>query len=170
MKLSTASFHLLLSLLTSSVANGSIESQDDANLLTISSLDNFPYDENNHLASHILAIPSRCHDKLDDPRVPNHIFHHQKVLLEGEASDAVFGHLLLGDNNDEGACAAVCLEKGTNKSVVARPLPHRYWLDGKVDQDGDGRRVEDMTLLDFIYSDGCGKVEYGMVNYHERVS
>ncbi|KAL7502996.1 hypothetical protein ACHAXN_000852 [Cyclotella atomus] len=185
MKLSTASLHLLISVLVAShchfsatAANdippddaSNVSSSSSSSIPTISSLDSLPYDENGHLSTHILAIPSRCSEKLDDPRVPSGIFGHRKVLLEGEASAAVFGHLLGDDDggdDDEAKCAAVCLEKGTIRSVVARPLPHRYWLDGAVDQDGDGRRVEEMTLLDFVYSDGCGKVEYGMVNYHER--
>ena len=89
----------------------------------------------------------------------------------------VFGHLNLvasssedGEGDETLKCAAVCLEKGTLETVVKRPLPHRYWVDGTVDQDGDGRRVDDMTFMDFVFSDGCGKVEYGMVNYHENVS
>ena len=40
-----------------------------------------------------------------------------------------------------------------------------------VDQDGDGKRVEEMErAVDFLYSDGCGRVEYGFVNYHDSVS
>lgn len=133
---------------------------------TISSLDSLPYDENNRLSTHVLAYPSHCADKLDDPRIPDGLFHHRKISVEGDALRAIFGHI----PNDDNRCMAACLEKGTEESVVARPLPHRYWIDGYVDQDGDGKRMEEMTLLDFVYSDGCGKVEWGMVNYHDRVS
>ena len=127
----------------------------------------FPYDANARLSTHVLAFPSSCTDALtSDPRVPNGIFRHAFHALSDDALSDVFGHLNLHD----GQCAAVCLEKGTLRSVVKRPLPHRYWVDGTVDQDGDGRRVEEMSFMDFVYSDGCGRVEYGLVNYHDNVS
>ena len=133
----------------------------------ISSLDALPYDSNDHLATHVLAVPSRCVETVDY-RLAEGVLGHRLYALEGgsEAMGAVFGHLA-GDGDEK--CMAACLERGTPRSVVARPLPHRYWRDGTVDQDGDGQRMEEMSLLDFAYSDGCGKVEYGMVNYHDQV-
>ena len=132
---------------------------------TISSLSALPYDTNDRLSSHILAVPSHCIDTVDY-RLAQGVLGHHLYALTNEATNAVFGHL----NPQPDECLAACLEQGTPRSVVARPLPHRYWREGKVDQDGDGERVEEMNLMDFVYSDGCGKVEYGMVNYHERVS
>ncbi|KAL7476247.1 hypothetical protein ACHAW6_002120 [Cyclotella cf. meneghiniana] len=138
---------------------------------TIRSLDDLPYDANDHLATHVFAYPSRCSSVVSyEHRIYSNIFHHKFVSLAGEALAAVFGHLNSAHQNDDDAsdCMAVCLEKGTPKSVVARPLPHRYWRNGAVDQDGKGTDIEQMSLVDFLYSDGCGKVEYGMVNYHTQ--
>jgi hypothetical protein len=149
-----------------SSSSSSTTASTTATIPTISSLADLPYDSNGHLSSHVLAFPSRCFDAFDDPRMPSGIFDHQFVMLQGAAFHSVFGHLPPSTSDKD--CMAACLERGTPGQVVARPLPHRYWRNGKVDQDGDGSRMEDMSLLDFLYSDGCGKVEYGMVNYHER--
>ena len=170
----TSSRWLLSALLLKSTlpiisANDEESSSSSGVIPTISSLSSLPYDANARLSTHVLAFPSRCIDALSDPRIPDGIFHHAFYALEDDALHDVFGHLNLEDGETL-KCAAVCLEKGTLETVVKRPLPHRYWVDGTVDQDGDGRRVDDMTFMDFVFSDGCGKVEYGMVNYHENVS
>jgi len=140
-----------------------------ADIPTISSLNDLPYDTNDHLVTHVFAYPARCSESLRDSRLFNGIFHHAFYALTDDAERRVFGHFSSEADTDAN-CMAVCLEKGTLKSVVARPLPHRYWNGGQVDRDGDGTHVVQMDLMDFMYSDGCGKVEYGMVNYHERVS
>ena len=150
---------LLLSILT--------HSTDSASIPTVSTLDDLPYDSNDRLSTHVLAYPSRCSDLVSGTgSLRDGIFHHAFYSLQGEAHRQVFGHF-----DDEAECMVVCLEKGTPRSVVARPLPHRYWRDGEVDLDGTGEdnNVQQMSLPDFVWSDGCGKVEYGMVNYHTNV-
>lgn len=78
----------------------------------------------------------------------------------------VFGHLI------SSGCAAACLEKGTPRYSVAQPMPHRYWINGKVDDlDGDGNEiVETLDFNEFMSSEGCGRVEYGTVNFLDDVS
>jgi hypothetical protein len=139
----------------------------EANALA-SSLSDLPFDENDHLSTHVLAVPAgKCASLLKDAAdFGDGSFGHQWVELEGEAFKSVFGHLKafsdfpeddeVTDFNKD--CLAVCLEKGTLREVVARPLPHRYFIQGEVDQDGDGDRVDKMTLQAFFMSDSCARV------------
>ena len=159
------------SLLANKASGGSTNETDKK---VISSLDELPFDdENDHLSTHIFAYPAgKCASLVNDAMdIKNGDFGHQWMGLDGEAFTSVFGHL--GDDDDEGIiiasdetkitnfntdCVAVCLEKGTLRTVVARPLPHRYFNHGKVDQDGDGGRVDEMTVDNFYMSDSCAKV------------
>ena len=143
---------------------------------TVNSLDELPYDDTNnsddssskqqrlHLASHIFAHTSSCTDAIESDNVHDGIFSHTFYLLEGAAAQEVFGHL---DSSVE--CKVACLEKGTPRSLVSRPMPHRYWMDGIVDR-GDGTGMGQMSLMEFLGSEGCGMVEYGVINYLDRVS
>jgi len=141
-------------------------------------LSDLPFDENDHLSTHVLAVPAgKCGSLLLEDTVDfeDGSHGHQWMELEGEAFDSVFGHLgaYADFSSDEVTdfntdCLAVCLEKGTLREVVARPLPHRYFLQGKVDQDGDGMRVTEASVQQFVMSDSCAKVEYGFVNYHDN--
>lgn len=132
---------------------------------TVNSLDELPYDSSdNHLASHIFAYTSSCIQIVENSPVQDGIFSHKFYVLEGTAEEDVFGHL---DSSVE--CKVACLEKGTPRSLVARPMPHRYWIDGMVDR-GDGTVTDEISLFDFVTSDGCGMVEYGFINYLDRVS
>jgi hypothetical protein len=132
---------------------------------SISSLDDLPYDSANHLASHILAYTSTCTDIFnDEDDLRDELKYHIFIMLEGQASTNTFGHLPTFTSE----CIVACIEKATPKSVVARPMPHRYWINGKVNVDGDGN-IEEMSLSDFVRGDGCGQVEYGMLNFLDRV-
>lgn len=109
---------------------------------------------------------------------------HKFVALEGEAYSAVFGHLEGVDSgtpptdaNSFHDCYAACLERGTQQSVVARPLPYRYWQKGKVEDEipdrhslapEKGRTIDVENIDSFLTSDSCGKVEYGFVSYHDN--
>ena len=131
-------------------------------------LSDLPFDENDHLSTHVLAVPAgKCGSLLLEDTVDfeDGSHGHQWMELEGEAFDSVFGHLgaYADFSSDEVTdfntdCLAVCLEKGTLREVVARPLPHRYFLQGKVDQDGDGMRVTEASVQQFVMSDSCAKV------------
>ena len=146
-------------------------------ITTISNLDDLPYDENDHLSTHIFAYPSgKCASLLKDGNVvqfDDGDFGHQWIGLDGEAFNSVFGHhleegsaqlLFTNDDDDDKItnfnkdCVAVCLEKGTLRNIVARPLPHRYFIHGNVDQDGDGRKIDETTVQQFFMSDSCAKV------------
>lgn len=132
---------------------------------SIKSLDELPYDTNNHLYSHILAYTSSCTKAIADSGMKDGIFSHKFYLLEGDASTDVFGNL------SSSGCTAACLEKGTPRSVVARPMPHRYFIDGQVnDLDEDGKEItHSMSLKEFMSSEGCGRVEYGSINFLDEV-
>lgn len=137
--------------------------------LTISNLSDLPYNEDNRLDRHIFAYPAgKCAELIDsDDSVFDGQWGHTFLALEGEARDAVFGHLgeeerpTIDSFRD---CVAACIEKGTLRSVVARPLPHRYWRFGE--KDDEGEMVNVPNIRDFLTSDSCGQVEYGFVNYH----
>ena len=142
---------------------------------TISSLSDLPYSEDDRLEGHIFAYPAgECASLVEsDTSIHDGQWGHKFVALEGEAYGAVFGHLEGVDASAPPAdaksfhdCFAACLEKGTHRDVVARPLPHRYWQKGEVDDEGTINKVESADA--FLTSDSCGKVEYGFVNYHEN--
>lgn len=143
---------------------------------TLTTLSDLPFNDDNRLISHIFAYPAgKCATLIDaDTTIRDGEWDHKFVALDGEAYTAVFGHLHENDSppltsNDENIqslrdCLAVCLERGTLRSVVARPLPHRYWKYGhKIDEDKD---IEVRNISSFLNSDSCGKVEYGFINYH----
>lgn len=156
--------YCIISLLANKASGGSTDKK------VISSLDELPFDENGHLTTHIFAYPAgKCASLVNDATdIKNGDFGHQWAELDGEAFTSVFGHLaddqgiIASDENKitnfNSDCVAVCLEKGTLRTVVARPLPHRYFNHGKVDQDGDGGRVDEMTVDRFFMSDSCAKV------------
>lgn len=142
---------------------------------TISSLSDLPFNEDGRLSKHFFAYPAgECASLIDsDTTIHDGQWEHTFVALDGEAFGAVFGHLEgvdasapPTDVNTFRDCLAVCLEKGTSQSVVARPLPHRYWKRGEVEDEKEVKTVD--TMDRFLTSDACGKVEYGFVNYHEN--
>ena len=139
---------------------------------TILNLADLPFNEDNRLVEHIFAYPAgACATLIDsDHTMIDGNYGHKFVALAGGAYKDVFGHLEgVSDSPPTNAdsfrdCLAVCLEKGTSQSVVARPLPHRYWHYGQKDDQGDMVKVDTINI--FFNSDSCGKVEYGFVNYH----
>jgi hypothetical protein len=163
---------LLPSLLTGSTAAAASESSVTPTITTLSDL---PFNDDHRLTNHIFAYPARkCASLVEtDTTIHDGIWGHKFVALDGEAYTAVFGHIenvpdAPSNNNEEVQsfrdCVAVCIERGTLRDVVARPLPHRYWRYGhKLDEDRD---VELTDIVSFLHSDSCGKVEYGFINYH----
>lgn len=154
----------------------SLASQHDASAApTISSLTELAYNEDNRLSNHFFAYPAgKCASLIDsDEKIFDGQWGHEFVALEGEAYGDVFGHLE-GVDGSAGPptevdtfmdCLAVCLEKGTLQSVVARPLPHRYWKEGVVMDEKEPVEVPNMNR--FLTSDSCGQVEYGFISYHD---
>jgi len=143
---------------------------------TITSLSDLTYNNDNRLNEHIFAYPAgKCASLIEtNDKIHDGLYHHKYVALDGDAYSAVFGHLEgvdassgpPSDNvNDMNDCVATCLEEGTLQQVVARPLPHRYWQFGEVDDDGTMRNHHG-DIAKFLGGDGCGKVEYGFISYH----
>lgn len=159
----------LLALLTN--ANRAVRTSAAAAPI-VRDLSELPYNEDHRLATHIFAYPAGPCAQLINTDVSmwdgNH--GHAFVELDGLAYRDVFGHLG-GTNSDAPPttaenfrdCPAVCLEKGTDRNLVARPLPHRYWQYGK--KDDEGEMIEVGSVNEFFGSDSCGRVEYGFVNY-----
>ena len=143
-------------------------------VLTVNKIDDLPFNQDNRLTEHIFAYPSgACAALIDaDNSIADGGYGHTFASLDGEAYQRVFGHLPKFPDSpptEESVttfhdCLAVCLERGTNYSVISRPLPHRYWQFGQKDDEGTIKSVD--TISDFFSSDSCGKVEYGFVNYH----
>ena len=133
-----------------------------------SNLSDLPYDENFHLASHILAYPASgpC-ASLIEAEINNGIplYGHVPIAVEGDAATAIFGDRLsaLSDDaqiTDVTQCPAVCLDRGVDSSLVAFPMP-QYFYNPKEDQ-------EHASFAGFISSLSCGRVEFGFINYSPK--
>lgn len=143
----------------------------------ITALKDLPFNEDDRLSTHLFAYPvGECASLIErDKGIHDGLWEHKFTALDGEAYGKVFGHLEgVSQSIPSGVksvedCVAVCLEKGTLQSVVARPLPHRYYDRGMVsDNTADGGIIQMDSLGNFLTSDSCGKVEYGFVNYHHH--
>ena len=168
---STQSLLLLLSSLLLTTHHGA-----QAAPTIITTLSDLPFNDDNRLTSHIFAYPAgKCASLVDaDTTIHDGIWEHKFFALEGEAYRSVFGHLEGVPESPPSAdevtsfhdCLAVCIERGSLQSVVARPLPHRYWKYGqKLDELN---AIEMENIASFLNSDSCGKVEYGFVNYYQH--
>ena len=130
----------------------------------ISNLSELPYDENNHLSSHIFAYPASdpCKSLIekDLPQPENYLYGHIPIAVGGDAATALFGDL--PDNYDEITdvqnCPAVCLDRGVDASLVGYPL------DTKRYNPKDTRH----TIESFLASKSCGRVEFGFINYSSK--
>ena len=127
----------------------------------ITSLTELPYDENNHLSSHILAYPASgpC-SSLIEAALPlgDHLYRHIPVAVEGEAMLALFGDKLpTNEETDASQCPAVCLDRGVDASLVSYPLPEKYY--------NPSNNEDHSTLTSFVASTTCGRVEFGFINY-----
>ncbi|EJK63318.1 hypothetical protein THAOC_16030, partial [Thalassiosira oceanica] len=99
-----------------------------------------PFDENGHLASHVLAIPSGpC-----------------STLVQSEIDKGGDG----GDLYNILQCQLVCLDRGIDADLVGYPLPEKYF-------DPDGNSAHD-SFSDFMGSLSCGRVEFGFINYSSK--
>jgi len=129
----------------------------------ISNLDDLPYDENDHLASHILAYPATCSSLIEKvlPDGPN-LYQHIPIAMEGEAATALFGDKMPDSTiTDILQCPAVCLDRGVDKSLVAYPIPESYW--------NPTENNDHSTFPSFVSSLSCGRVEFGFINYSKNV-
>ncbi|CAB9519102.1 2OG-Fe(II) oxygenase [Seminavis robusta] len=104
------------------------------------------YDENGKLAKHHLLFPAGNHRC--DPAKIGQTYGFEFRAVADEALAAVF------PGASEGDCVAVCLERGTDKSVAHAAMPERHWLG-----EGDFRDWFENT---------CKKTEVCLMNYHSR--
>lgn len=126
----------------------------------ISAFSELPYDENQHLASHILAYPAGgpC-SSLVEAAMPNpgNMYRHVPVAVDGDVAAALFGEVPTEGVSDVTQCPAVCLDRGVDASLVAHPIPQKYYNPA---ENGDHK-----SFADFVSSLSCGHVEFGFINY-----
>lgn len=135
----------------------------------ISSLSDLPFDENGHLASHILAYPASdpCSTLVGEKIATESemMYGHIAVAVDGAAADALFGDKLPAADDGEiitdvAQCPAVCLERGVDSYLVGYPLPDRYY---------NPEENEDHTSFrHFLGSFSCGRVEVSFISYHPK--
>jgi hypothetical protein len=122
--------------------------------MTISSLSNLPYDENGHLATHILAYPASgpCNALVEAAITEVWEIQHVPVAVDGEAAKILFGDKLPSPTNNEitnvEQCPAVCLERGVDSYLVGYPLPEKYYNPTENDDHN--------SFQNFIGSPSCG--------------
>lgn len=142
----------------------------------ISSLSNLPFDENGHLASHVLAYPASypCNSLIEAAiNEQREMYAHIPIAVDGEAAKILFGDKLPPPPSDEAAatatppvtdvaqCPAVCLERGLDSYLVGYPLPEKYYNPTENDDHASFRG--------FIGSSSCGRVEVSFINYSPKV-
>ena len=130
----------------------------------ISQLSDLPYDENDHLATHVLAYPASgdCSGLIENamPEGPN-LYGHMPIAVEGEAATALFGDKVPSEDDtitDITKCPAVCLDRGVDSSLVAYPLPEKYYNPTE-------NKEHRGNFDNFVSSLSCGRVEFGFINY-----
>lgn len=126
----------------------------------ISSTSEFEYDENNHLASHMLVYTEECADLLEAEAadMPESFEQYKLHPVSGDAKAEFFPEGGLQDSSmDKPAsandCKAICVEKGVDQSLVSAAMPYRHFSFG---QFGDW------------FSQNCRKVEVCFMNYHSQ--
>ena len=125
----------------------------------VSNLNDLTFDENGHLKSHVLAFPAsgRCGELLEAQIAQTYLHGHIPVAVEGEAASDLFGENIPNEASDFTECPAVCIDRGVDKSLVAYPLPEKYFNP----QENDLHK----RFSDFVSSRACGRVEFGFINY-----
>ena len=143
-----------------------VASFESVNRRVISSLDDLPFDENGHLALHILAYPASdpCAGLIEAalPTNEENMYLHTPMAVAGDAAQALFGDIPLsgGEITDVTQCPAVCLVRGVDASLVGYPLPEKYY--------NPERNEAHTSFPNFISSDSCGKVEFAFANYSPK--
>ena len=125
----------------------------------VSNLAELPFDENDHLASHMLAYPASgpCNELMKSHIAVNHLYNHVPVAVAGDAASQLFGDNIPREAVAITDCPAVCLDRGVDSSLAPYPLPEKYF-DPK-------NKESHQKFSDFLASESCGKVEFGFINY-----
>ena len=138
----------------------------ESRIRVASTLSGLPYDENSHLASHLLVFPASgpCASLIENIVFAKNsdLYGHIPIALEGEAAATYFKDIPTTATSVT-ECPALCLERGVDSSLVAYPMPHKYY---------NPTTNEDHTsFVNFLSSLSCGRVEFGFINYfHKNLS
>lgn len=126
----------------------------------VSATSEFEYDENNHLASHMLVYTEECADLLETEAagMPESFEQYKLHPVSGDAKAEYFPEGGLQDASmdkpkSSSDCKAICVEKGVDQPLVSAAMPHRHFSLG---QFGDW------------FSQNCRKVEACFMNYHSQ--
>jgi hypothetical protein len=126
----------------------------------ISSTTEFEYDENNHLASHMLVYTEECADLLEAEAAssPGSFNHYKLHPVSGDAKAEYFPEGGLQDSSmnkptSASDCKAICVEKGVDQPLVSSAMPNRHFSSG---QFGDW------------FNRNCRQVEVCFMNYHSQ--
>jgi len=124
----------------------------------VSNLADLPFDENGHLLEHVLAFPASgpCGALIEAQTGMTFLFDHTPIAVEGEAAAKLFGSTIPSEAAAVSDCPAVCLDRGVDSSLVAYPLPEKYY---------DPENKLHQTFGAFVASGSCGKVEFCFINY-----
>ena len=133
----------------------------------ISNLADLHYDDNGHLASHLIVYPGTgpCASLITDQvygGIP--LYDHVPVAVDGEAAAAFFGEDDVpqeGEEVDISQCPAVCVDRGVDADLVGYPMPEKYY-------NPDDNNTHN-SFAGFIGSLSCGRVEFGFINYSPHV-
>ena len=95
----------------------------------VSNLSDLPFDENDHLNAHILAFPASgpCGALMKAQIEATFLYGHVPVAVEGDAAEKLFGSNIPIKPSAVTDCPAVCLDSGVDSSLVAYPLPEKYY-------------------------------------------
>jgi len=124
----------------------------------VSNLSDLPFDENDHLNAHILAFPASgpCGALMKAQIEATFLYGHVPVAVEGDAAEKLFGSNIPIKPSAVTDCPAVCLDRGVDSSLVAYPLPEKYY---------NPENETHQSLEQFVASKSCGRVEFGFINY-----
>lgn len=127
-------------------------------LNVVSNLADLPFDENNHLSAHVLAFPASgpCGTLIQAQIQGRHLYGHDPIAVDGEAAEALFGSRIPSEASAVTDCPAVCLDRGVDSSLVAYPLPEKYY---------NSEDESHKSFGEFLASKSCGRVEFGFINY-----
>lgn len=136
------SFWLCWLLLPPSLLRGPLVTAESSPSPISSVSHDLTYDENQKLKTHTFLHTAACTD------IPTRR-HFESYPVAGEALQTLFG-------SDDTSCQAVCIEKGTDRTVAHAVMPHKIY-------PGDGDLVSWFERV-------CARVEVCLVNYHNKVS
>lgn len=128
----------------------------------VTSLSEFPFDDNGKLATHMLVYPKVCAAVIEGG-IKSKPYGRELHPVSGEALDAIFGEtdegyerkFSEGKSPQLSQCRAACLERGVDQSVVHATMPiYRF--------EGDTERLDISMWL----HEKCQRVEFGFINYH----